>query len=270
MIIRLFNLNPKLFVMNSLTDKVVVITGASSGIGESCALSFSKQGAKVVLAARSTDKINVLAKRIGSDNAMAVTVDVSSEQQVNTMVQQVIERFGQVDVLINNAGVGIKGSVVDAPLEEFDQVLRTNFHGVLYGIRAVYPVMKKKGGGTIVNVSSVAGFKGFYDSGLYSASKFAVNGLSESLGEDARKDNIHVLLVCPGKVETEFENNVIYRDEPCQNKRTGISADEVAHAIIEGVQKKRKMIVIGKKCVPLYLLNRLSPRLTNYIIRYIY
>lgn len=256
--------------MNNLTDKVIVITGASSGIGQSCALSFSKQGSKVVLVARSADKLNELADKIGGDNVMVAPADVSIEDQVNAMIQQVLERFGRIDVLINNAGVGIKGSVVTAPLDEFDTVLRTNFHGVLFGIRAVYPSMKAQGGGTIVNVSSVAGFKGFYDSGLYSATKFAVNGMSESLGEDARKDNIHVMLVCPGKVETEFENNVIYREESCQKKRSGISADEVADVIVDGVRKNRKMVVVGKKCMPLYLLNRLSPRLTNYIIRYIY
>lgn len=251
-------------------NKVVIVTGASSGIGQCCAGLLARKGARVVLVSRRKDKLEAVADKLTGVDTMVVPADVGKEDQVQHMVEQVIRKYGQVDVLINNAGVGFKGSIITGPMDLYRDMLATNLYGVLYCIRAVYPYMKKQGGGVILNVSSVAGIKGFYDCGLYSSSKFAVNGLTESLAEDARKDNIRVILVCPGKVETEFEPNVLYRDEPYQPKRTGISADTVAQSILTAIEKNKKMVVIGKKCIPLYLLNRLSPGLTNLIIRKIY
>lgn len=250
--------------------KVVIVTGASSGIGQSCAVLVAAKGAKVVLVARRRDKLQEVSDSIHGTEKIVIPTDVGQEDQVRSMVDQVLRKFGQVDVLINNAGVGFKGSIITGPMDLYRDMLATNLFGVLHCIRAVYPHMKKQGGGTIVNVSSVAGIKGFYDCGLYSSSKFAVNGLTESFAEDARKDNIRVILICPGKVETNFEPNVLYRDEPYQNKRLGLSAEVVAKAIVEAIERNKKMVVIGKKCIPLYLLNRLSPGLTNMIIRKIY
>jgi len=252
-------------------DKVVIITGASSGIGQSCTAQAAAKGARVVLVSRRRDKLQEVADSIPGADKIVIQADVGQEDQVRSMVDQVIRKFGRVDVLINNAGVGFKGSIITGPMDLYREMLATNLFGVLHCIRAVYPYMKKQeGGGTIVNVSSVAGIKGFYDCGLYSSSKFAVNGLTESFAEDARKDNIRVILICPGKVETNFEPNVLYRDEPYQNKRLGLSAQVVAKAIVDAVERNKKMVVIGKKCMPLYLLNRLSPGLTNMIIRKIY
>jgi len=257
-------------VSYELTNKVVIVTGASSGIGQSCVERFVKEGAKVVLAARNIDAMKAFTASMNQEQILIVPTDVSKVDQVDQLVKQSIQHFGQIDILINNAGVGIKGSVVTSPLDEYEKVWRTNVNGVLYGIRSVYPLMKKQGSGIIVNVSSVAGFKGFHDSGMYSSTKFAVNGMTESLAEEARKDNIDVILVCPGKVETNFEENVVYREEAMQTRRTGVSADSIAVAILQAIQKRKRMIVVGKKCKPLYLLNRVSPNLTNIIIRRIY
>lgn len=251
-------------------NKVVVVTGASSGIGRSCAQQFYDLGCRVVLAARNMEALQKFAEDKDADRVLVVQTDVAQEDQVEAMVQAAIQSFQRIDILVNNAGVGIKGSVATVPLSDYRQMVDINLFGVVYGVRAVYPHMKQQGGGLIVNVSSVAGFKGFHDSGMYSSTKFAVNGLSESLGEDARKDNIHVLLVCPGKVETAFEDNVLYREASAKKDRMGITSDEAASAIIRGIKSGKQMIVMGKKCMPLYLLNRLSPKLTNYIIRYIY
>lgn len=251
-------------------NKVVIVTGASSGIGQSCAAQAAAKGARVALVSRRKDKLQEVSDSIPGTEKIVIQADVGQEDQVRSMVDQVIRKFGQVDVLINNAGVGFKGSIITGPMDLYRDMLATNLFGVLHCIRAVYPHMKKQGGGTIVNVSSVAGIKGFYDCGLYSSSKFAVNGLTESFAEDARKDNIRVILICPGKVETNFEPNVLYRDEPYQNKRLGLCAEVVAKAIVDAIERNKRMVVIGKKCIPLYLLNRLSPGLTNMIIRKIY
>ncbi len=253
-----------------LNNKVVIITGASSGIGRSLAEQLHQAGCRIVLAARNEQAMGQIAATMEADRVLIVKTDVADNDQVQAMVDAAIARFGRVDILINNAGVGIKGSVATVPIADYRRMVEVNQFGVVYGIRAVYPVMKTQGQGLIVNVSSVAGFKGFYDSGMYSSTKFAVNGLSESLGEDARKDNIKVLLVCPGKVETSFEENVLFREDQAPKHREGISADEAAAAIIRAMKSGKEFIVMGKKCKPLYWLNRMSPRLTNYIIRYIY
>lgn len=253
-----------------LKDKVVIVTGASLGIGKSCVERLIQLGSKVVLVSRNESKLNELAGQWPEADTLVVPADVSDEAQVKRMVDQVIDHYQRVDVLINNAGVGLKGSILTAPIEIYESMMKTNVFGVLYCIRSVYPHMKKQKSGVIVNVSSVAGIKGFPDCGLYSSSKFAVNGMTESFEQNAKHDNINVILFCPGKVESEFENNVVYRDEPYDPKRTGISSPEAAESLINAIQKNKKMVVVGKKCIPLYWLNRLSPRLTNYIISKIY
>jgi short-subunit dehydrogenase len=255
---------------NYFKDKVVIVTGASSGIGRSCVYQLAQKGAKLVLVSRNQERMEQIKKDLDKIDIQIVVADVSNNEQVEHMVQAVIDRHKTIDILINNAGIGMHGSIVTTPLSTFQKVVDVNLFGVLYCIRAVYPHMKEKSQGFIVNVSSVAGFKGFYDSGLYSATKFAVSGLTESLSMEAENDNIKVMLVCPGMTNTEFEKNLIYNDVKSHTKRTGVSADFVAEKIISGIVKGKKLIVVGKGCKTLYILNRISPNLTNFLIKKVY
>jgi dehydrogenase/reductase SDR family protein 7B len=168
----------------------------------------------------------------------------------------------------------LRGSVVTTDLEFYRTIHDINVMGLLFCVQAVYPHMKAQGQGTIVNVSSVAGFKGFYDSGLYSATKFAVNGLSESLTMELADQNIQVLLVCPGKTCTDFDDNLIYdgigSTGSRRTQRKGVSSEFVAGEILKGIQRNKKLIVVGRLCKPLYWLNRISPILTNKLIQRMY
>ena len=251
-------------------DKIVIVTGASSGIGASCARELTARGASVVMAARNERRLRELSQDMRQGSTLVVQTDVGQQDQVDRMVAQTIERFGRVDVLINNAAVGMKGSIISSPLDQYEQMMQTNVYGALYCIRAVYPHMKKQGCGSIVNVSSIAGLKGFYTCGLYASTKFALNGMTESLAESALRDHIHVALICPGKVETAFDDNLLYFEGTRSTEASGIEAIDVSRAILKAVEKKKRLVVIGKKCLPLYLLNRMSPGLTNFLIRKLY
>lgn len=251
-------------------EKVVIVTGASSGVGRSCVEEMTARGAKVVLAARRQERMEEICRALPYAQTLIVRTDVSHKDQVDDMVRQAVERFGRVDVLVNNAAVGMGGNVITSPLDKYEELMRINVFGALYCMRAVYPHMQRQGGGTIINVSSIAGFKGFYTCGLYASSKHALNGMSESLAETALKDNIHVGLVCPGKIETEFDQKLLYFEGKRSTENSGIEAVEVCRAVMRAAEKKKRLIVLGKKCLPLYLLNRLSPGLTNFMIRKLY
>lgn len=251
-------------------DKVVIVTGASSGVGRSCVEEMSARRAKVVLAARRLERMQEIGETLPRESTLIVQTDVGKQGQVEAMVRRTVEHFGRVDVLVNNAAVGMGGNVITCPLDKYEELMQINVFGALYCMRAVYPHMKAQGGGAIVNVSSIAGFKGFYTCGLYASSKHALNGMSESLGETARKDNIHVALICPGKIETEFDQKLLYFEGKRSTENSGIEPVEVCRAIMRAVEKKKCLIVLGKKCMPLYLLNRLSPELTNFLIRKLY
>jgi len=251
-------------------NKVVIVTGASSGIGRSCVYQLAQRGAKLALVSRSEDKLEQIKNDLGNTNAIAIKADVSKKDDVDQMVKKVVAHYSRVDILINNAGIGLRGSVISAPLEHFNQLIETNLMGVLYGVRAVYPLMKEQGGGIIVNVSSIAGLKGFYNSGLYSATKFAVCGLTESLSMEAASNHIKILLVCPSKTTTEFENNLIYNGEKSFSKGKGVSSDIVARVIINGIIKNKSLVLVGQWCRALYILNRISPRMTNFLLKLMY
>lgn len=255
---------------NVWENKVVIVTGASSGVGQSCVEEMGALGAKIVLAARRVEMMESICETLPQSSTLIVKTDVAEKDQVDRMVAQAVERFGRIDVLVNNAAVGMGGNVITCPLDKYEELMQINVFGALYCMRAVYPYMKKQGSGAIVNVSSIAGFKGFYTCGLYASSKHALNGMSESLAETALKDNIHVALVCPGKIETEFDQKLLYFEGKRSTENSGIEAVEVCRAIMKAVEKKKRIIVLGKKCMPLYLLNRLSPGLTNFLIRKMY
>jgi NADP-dependent 3-hydroxy acid dehydrogenase YdfG len=195
---------------NNIKGKVVVITGASSGLGEAAAKHLTKLGATVVLGARRKDRIEKLAKEI-TDNggkAFAIAMDVTKRDQVKKMADSAIEKFGRIDVILNNAGIMPLSKMENLHVDEWDKMIDVNIKGVLNGIAAVLPYMKKQKSGQIINTSSVAGHKVFNGSAVYSATKFAVRALTEGLRTEVKPYNIRTTIVCPGAVKTELLEQV--------------------------------------------------------------
>jgi NAD(P)-dependent dehydrogenase (short-subunit alcohol dehydrogenase family) len=185
---------------------VAVVTGASSGIGEACALAFVDKGAKVVLAARRAERLDKLVKRIEGmgGEALAVTTDVTREADVDNLFEKALERFGTVDVLINNAGIADSTPVYDMPLELWRQVIETNLTSAFLCSRAAFRVMKDKGRGRIVNIGSISARVPRENSPAYAASKWGLDGLTRSLAIDGRAFNIAASIFHPGIVATEI------------------------------------------------------------------
>jgi NADP-dependent 3-hydroxy acid dehydrogenase YdfG len=193
-----------------ILGKVVVITGASSGLGEAAARLLSAHGARLVLGARRADRLQALAKALTADGgqALAVTTDVADRRQLQALVDAALTRFGRVDVMLNNAGVMPQSLLERLKVEEWDRMIDVNIKGVLYGIAAALPVMKAQKGGHFINVSSVAGHRVGPGSTVYAATKFAVRALSEGLRQEVKPYNIRTTVISPGAVATELPAGV--------------------------------------------------------------
>ncbi len=189
-----------------LKNKIAVVTGATKGIGYAVAESLLKAGAKVFICARDKAELkNALEKLSASGAAEGEVCDVRSEDQIKAMLGEAARAFGGVDILVNNAGIGIIGKTVEEMSgDEFRQTLETNLFGVFYACHHAIPLMKKRGGGYIINVSSLAGQYAHPKMAAYNASKFGLNGFTEALMQEVRVDNIKVTAICPGSVNTFF------------------------------------------------------------------
>ena len=190
-------------------QKVVVITGASSGIGEATARLLAKNGAKVVLGARRTDLLEALVKDIHADGGIAeyLALDVTQRSQMEEIAQFTLSKFGRVDVLINNAGVMPLSTLDRLKVEEWDRMIDVNIKGVLYGIAAVLPIMKTQKSGQIINLSSIGGHAVYPTAAVYCATKFAVSAISEGLRQEVGGD-IRVTVISPGTTESELADSI--------------------------------------------------------------
>ena len=194
--------------MQNIENKVVVITGASSGLGEAAARELSHNGAKLVLGARRLDRLEALAREIGIDDKAVVKTDVTKADEVKALVDRAIELHGRVDVIINNAGIMPQSPLERQRIDEWDQMIDVNIKGVLYGIAAVLPHMTRQKSGHIINVSSVAGHKVRAGGAVYSATKHAVRVISEGLRQEVKPYNIRTTVLSPGAVDTELPGSV--------------------------------------------------------------
>src|SRR6266699_5821085 len=195
---------------NNIQGKVVVITGASSGLGEATARELSAQGATVVLGARRADRIEALADELTrrGGKALAVPTDVIHSEQVKKLVDRAVQAHGRIDVMINNAGLMPQSPLERLRIDEWDRMIDVNIKGVLYGIAAALPHMKQQKSGHIINVSSVAGHKVRAGGAVYAATKHAVLTLSEGLRQEVKPYNIRTTVISPGAVATELPNSV--------------------------------------------------------------
>jgi len=194
--------------MENIKDKVIVITGASSGLGEASARLLAAEGAKVVLGARRLDRLEALAKELKLPAGSIVKTDVTKRADVKALVDQAVQLHGRIDVMINNAGVMLTSRVELLKVEEWDQMIDVNLKGVGYGIAAALPHMMQQKSGHFINVSSVAGHKIGVGSAIYAATKFGVRALTEGLRQETKPYNIRTTIISPGAVATELANNV--------------------------------------------------------------
>ncbi len=223
---------------NNIEGKVVVITGASSGLGEATARLLTAQGACVVLGARRADRIQALADELNSSGgkALAVATDVTHYDQVKHLVDAAVQTYGRIDVLINNAGLMPQAPLERLKIDEWDQMIDVNIKGVLYGIAAALPYMKQQRTGHIINISSVAGHKVRPPATVYAATKHAVRALSEGLRQEVKPYNIRTTVISPGAVESELPNSTSEPDIAANIRKNyetnAIPADSFARAVV--------------------------------------
>jgi NADP-dependent 3-hydroxy acid dehydrogenase YdfG len=223
---------------NNIAGKVVVITGASSGLGEATARLLSSQGASVVLGARRVDRLKSLADELTQKGgkALAVATDVTNSDQVKSLVEASVQKFGRIDVMINNAGLMPLSLIERFKIDDWNRMIDVNIKGVLYGIAAALPHMKKQKSGHIINVSSVAGHEVRPGSVVYSATKHAVRVISEGLRQEVKPYNIRTTVISPGAVATELPNSITEPDvaENIQKfyEEFAIPAESFAQAVL--------------------------------------
>lgn len=254
-------------------NKVVVITGASSGIGKACAEEFAKRGAHLVLAARQYVTLCEITADLESRyhiRAVAVQADVSQEQDCETLIKQALVTFDKIDVLVNNAGLSMRALFNDLDLSVLKNLMDVNFWGTVYCTKYALPeILKTKG--SIIGVSSIAGYRGLPGRTGYSASKFAMNGFMEALRTELLKTGVHVMVACPGFTASNIRVTALAKDgsshgETSMEEGKMMSADEVASRIVDGIAgRKRTLIMTGQGKLTVWI-NKLLPALADKLV----
>lgn len=253
--------------VDRIRGAVTIITGASSGIGRAAAELFAREGARLVLAARSQEALDALKadlRGIAAD-VLVVPTDVASEAGVRNLVDRAVEHFGRVDIVVCNAGVYMRGAIRDLPLSTFERCMNVNYYGTLHLVRAVLPRMLQQKSGHIVAVSSVDGRKGLPPDGAYVASKFAVTGFMDVLRQELRGTGVRASTILPGRVDTPMLATL---DVPFASRK--ISSARVGRAILRAVRRRRRELVIpyaGPKA--LIVLSAIWPGLGDWIVRFL-
>jgi 3-oxoacyl-[acyl-carrier protein] reductase len=223
-----------------LTGTVVAITGASSGIGRAAARALVAEGAKVALAARRAERLTEIVAELGDENAVAVPGDVRSAADNHRLVAAAIQRFGRLDSLVANAGIGAYGGILDLSDEDLSEMIDTNFTGTVWSVRAAVPTMVEAGGGDVVIVSSVAGLRSGADEAVYAGTKFAQVGMAGGLDRELREKGIRVTAICPAAVHTEFAMGK-GRTEDMPWLADVMRPEDVASAIVTVLAQPRRL-----------------------------
>lgn len=251
-----------------LKDKIVVITGASSGIGLACARLFAARGAKLSLAARSIEKLQVLQQELPSE-VLAIQTDVSKEDDCRKLIEQTLEAFGGIDILVNNAGISMRALFKELDLKILHQLMDVNFWGCVYCTKYALPYLLERKG-SVVGVTSIAGYKGLPARTGYSASKFAMNGFLDTLRTEHLYDGLHVMTFAPGFTASNVRFAALTADgspqgESPRDENTMMSAECVAKHMLRGILKRRDQMIltpIGKASV---LVNKFFPKLVSRV-----
>lgn len=249
-----------------LKNKTVIITGASSGIGKSCAEQFAARGANLILGARQYVTLCEIAQDLETRyaiKAVAVQCDVSKESDCKDLIAQAITTFGRIDVLINNAGISMRALFSDLDLQVLKNLMDVNFWGAAYCTKYALPELLKNKG-SVVGVSSIAGYRGLPGRTGYSASKFALNGFLESLRVENLKTGLHVMIASPGFTASNIRNVALVKDGSAQGETSMdedkmMSSDEVASIIVRGVELRKRSLIMTAQGKLTVFLNKVLP-----------
>lgn len=253
-----------------MKDRVVLITGASSGIGRACAIAYHRAACRIVAAARSREKLELLREELGRDRLEIVTADVTDAAQREAGLRLARERSGPIDILINNAGWASFGSIVGMPLDHVDQMWALNFRAALALTQAVLPEMIQRGSGQIINISSVVGFQAIPRMGAYSATKAALNALTTALRMELHGTGVDVLLVAPGSTNTPFFQAAAQIDtKAVRLAETQYSPQRVARAVVRASRRRRRETVLSLEGKLITWIRRASPRLADAIMHHV-
>ena len=254
-------------MIRKLSGTTAVITGATSGIGRETALEFARAGANVVLAGRRADRLQQVANEIeaAGGKALAIKTDVAEQTQVSRLIERAVEHFGRIDTLVNNAGVAFAGRFDQMTLEDFRRVIDVNFWGAVYTSReAVQHMKEQRGGGVIINISSIFGKRGVPFQTAYCASKFALAGFSEALRAEVMSDGIDVSTIFPGAVETElFESAANQTGLEVPGLVPKLPAKALAQVIVQTARFPRREVVIALDAQAMNFFNTLAPGLMD-------
>lgn len=228
--------------MQSLKGKNALITGAGKGIGKATALALAEEGVNLILVARTAADVEAVAKEAEAKGvkAIALAADVAEIVSVTTAVERAVAEFGHIDILLNNAGVGKFGKFLDLTPEEFEHIIKVNLFGTYYTTRAVLPGMIEQQSGDIINVSSTAGLRGAAATSAYSASKFAVMGLTESLMQEVRKHNIRVTAMAPSTIATDMAKDLNLTDG---NPEKVMQAEDFAELVVAQLKLNKRVFI---------------------------
>lgn len=260
--------------MSFFQDKVIVITGGSEGIGKALIETLIPLGAKVATCARNHDKLYQLQMTYARSGIHTVACDVSKEQDCKRFIESTIKTFGGIDILINNAGISMRALVKDVDVEVMRKVMDINFFGAVYCTKFALPSITERKG-TIVGISSIAGYRGLPGRSAYSASKFALQGFLEALRIELLDDNVNVMWVSPNFVTSNIRNAALdsqghaQKENPMDESKL-MSAEECAHHIIDAIEKRKRSLILtftGKRTV---LMNRFFPALTDKLVHKFY
>lgn len=252
--------------------KVFIVTGASSGIGKSIAIEAAKQGANVSVASRNIEKLNIVAEEIRKFNvqSLAVKTDVSKKEDAENLILKTVERFGKIDVLVNNAGISMRAMFSDLDVEVFDKVMDVNFRGTVYCSKyALTHILKQKG--SIVGVSSISGFSPLPARTAYCSSKYAMFGFLTTLRLENLKKGLHVLITHPGFTESEIRMHALTADGSEQGKTPRhenkmMSSAEVAKHVLRAIKKRKKVQILTLTGKATFFFEKFIPNIANKLI----
>jgi short-subunit dehydrogenase len=248
-----------------ISGKIIIITGASSGIGKATAITMANKGARIVLASRRKDELREVADEIvkNGGEALIIPTDVTKQDQVADLINQTISQMGRIDILIANAGEYIRCPIDKLTVDIVERSMRINFYGGLYPILAVLPHMKSQGTGHIIIVTSMGGKKGVPPDGPYIAAKFALTGFSEVLRQELKNYSIYVSTILPGRVDTPMIKNLKF--QLISNK---ITPEAVANSIVNAIRYHKAEVIIPFRGRFLHIANAISPRIGDWAIQF--